>query len=258
MKTYRLQISAAPNIKTLTIVADSAMLSKINLASLVENNLNYIVGARLASLSRSTLDSVLVKIENVNKGSIRLDNLIVDYSSKRYTKDKKDLDKAIARAEKYLRAQTLQSPLQSPRIKFLKTENLKNSLNQDLIDKHTKLCGLKGYSTNLDLPNDEVIGYYHNLYKVEHAWRIAKSDLEARPIYHYKESSIKNHIMICFCALAMSLYLELKNGVSTARVVHMLKKITDGKIYNKITGKTFFERVDISDAVKKLEKMSYE
>lgn len=242
------------NITTLTIVADSAMLSKINLEALVQANFNYIVGARLANLKQVTLDKIEKEIEKVDKNSIRLDNLIVDYSSKRFLKDKKDLDKQVEKAKKNLAIETFRNP----RIKFLKTENLKSYLNQSLIDKHIKLCGLKGYATNLTLSNSEIIKYYHNLYKVEHAWRIAKSDLEARPIYHHKESSIKNHLLICFGALAISVYLEIKNKTSIAQVVHSLKRVTDAKVFNKLNEQTFFQRVKLGESVKKLEKLSYE
>jgi len=193
------------------------------------------------------------EIRKLDGNSIRFENLIADYSSTRYMKDRKELDKQVAKAKKNIDVETFRNP----RIKFLKTENLKSSLNQELIDKHTKLCGLKGYSTNLLLPNSEIIKYYHNLYRVEHAWRIAKSDLEARPIYHHKEDSIKNHVLICFGALAISVYLEIKNNLSIAQIIHTLKRVTDAKILNKLNSQIFFQRVATGVEVKKLEELSY-
>ena len=242
------------NIKSLTIVADSAMLSKINMDTLTECGLNYIVGARLSNLKKTIVDSVLEKMKAVHGHSVRVDTLIVDYSQKRHAKDKKDLDKQIEKAKKLLNTDTFKNP----RAKYLKTKGVKNTINQELIDKNTKLLGLKGYTTNLTIPNEEIIEYYHNLFKVEHAWRIAKSDLEARPIYHSKEESIKNHILICFMALSISVYLELKNKNSIASIVHKLKSVTDAKILNKLNKTAFFQRVTLGDAVRELERLSYE
>ena len=121
-----------------------------------------------------------------------------------------------------------------------------------MIDKNTKLLGLKGYVTNLQLPNTEIVNYYHNLFKVEHAFRISKSDLEMRPIYHHKENSIKNHILMCFVCLSISVYLELKNGRSIKSIVTLLKSVTDARIHNLRTNKVFFARSELSEEVKNL------
>lgn len=241
------------DISSLTVVADSAMLSKVNLETLVASGLNYIVGARLASGKRDLIEKIDERMKRQNGESIRLGDLIVEYSSTRYLKDKKELDKQVEKAKKYL----YQEILNNPRIKYLKYENTKSSLNADLIKKNTKLLGLKGYTTNLSLGNKEIVDYYHNLHKVEHAWRIAKSDLEARPVYHYKEESIKNHILICFLALAISSYLELKNKISIARVVHILKDVTDAKILDRNSGEVIFQRKKVSEQAKVLENLSY-
>lgn len=241
------------DITSLTIVADSAMFSKINLEHLAESGLNYIVAARLANLKQEILKTINRKIKRIDRSSIRLEDLIVDYSSKRYNKDRKDLDKQIEKARKYLNQETFRSS----HIKYLKYENSQGSLNEELILKNTKLLGLKGYITNLKLSNRKIINYYHNLYKIEHAFRIAKSDLEARPIYHFKEESIKNHILICFLALTISIYLELKNKISIYKIVDTLKDITDGKILDKYSNRIIYERKKMSNEAQKLEKLSY-
>ncbi len=229
------------------------MLSKINFKALKEEGLNYIVGARLGNLKQDTLEKVLKDFEMKDRNSTRVDDLIVDYSSARYIKDLSDLEKQQKRAEKYLG----ELSFRTPKLKYLKTELFNNSLNQELIDKHKKLLGLKGYYSDLNLSNKEIINYYHNLYKVEHAWRIAKSDLETRPIYHHKEESIKNHLLICFVALTISVYLELKNKTSINQIISNLKSITDAKIQNKLNGNIHYQRIKLTTAVLEMEKMSY-
>lgn len=240
-------------IEKLTVVADSAMLSKINFRILKEEGLNYIVGARLGNLKQDVLEKVLEDFKMQDNYSKRVDDLVVDYSSGRYFKDLSELEKQKKKAESYLG----ELSFRTPKLKYLKTEFLNNSLNQELIDKHKKLLGLKGYYTDLNLPNTEIINYYHNLYKVEHAWRIAKSDLQTRPIYHHKEESIRNHLLICFAALTISVYLELKNKISIAQIISNLKSITDAKIQNKLNGNEFYRRVDLTGTVLGMEKVSY-
>ena len=131
-------------------------------------------------------------------------------------------------------------------------------MNQKLIEKNSRLLGIKGYFTNLTNVTDrEIIDYYHNLFKIEHAFRIAKSDLETRPIFHHKENSIRNHILLCFVSLSISVYLELKTKLSIKQIVKLLKTITDAKILNKITGEILINRKIVCEKVEQLVKMSY-
>jgi transposase len=148
------------NIDSLTVVADSAMLSKQNLGTLEAKGINYIISARLASLKASLIDKIFDEIKTEDGHHIRIDNLVVDFSSKRYRKDKSDLDKQIEKAKQKLKSTTTKL---SANIKYLKNDKTKYYLNQELIDKNTKLLGLKGYVTNLtELTNEEIVEYYHN------------------------------------------------------------------------------------------------
>jgi transposase len=242
------------SVTSLTVVADSAMLSKQNMNKLLENNLNYIIASRLANSKESLINKIYKEIERKNGQNIRIDNLIVNYSSKRYLKDKTELEKQVNKARLKMNTQTEKIT----NLKYLKNDKIKSYLNQDLIDKNTKLLGLRGYITNLTKEsNKEIVEYYHNLVKIEHAFRIAKSDLETRPIYHHKEESIKNHLLICFVALTMSVYLEIKNKISISKIIEMLKSVTDAKILNKITKEIILDRVSDTGKVTALEKLSY-
>jgi len=241
------------DVGQITVVADSAMISKQNLDKLLESGLNYIIASRLANMKESLVNKIDAELERTDGNTIRIENLVVDYSNKRYRKDKAELDKQIEKAKLNLNAKTEKIS----NIKYLKNDKVKRFINQELIDKNTKLLGLKGYVTNLKNENKEIVDYYHNLVKIEHAFRIAKSDLEARPIYHHKEESIKNHMLICFMALAMSVYLELKNKRSIHSIVEELKSVTDAKILNVLTTEVIFDRVKDCGKTKELENLSY-
>lgn len=227
-------------VKNFTIVADAAMISTDNIKQLRENEINYIVGARLGNLSANLIKIIDENICREDGKSIRLktDNgyLICSYSSVRYRKDLYEMNKQIDKAR-----QVVQQPSKSKRLKFVQTKDQQVVLNDKLIEKTRKLLGIKGYYTGLDeaaASNNAIIERYHELYKIEQAFRISKSDLQTRPIFHYKEEPIKLHILICFAALVLSKHIELKSGVSIKKFVDEAKKIVDGQILNQITDKT--------------------
>lgn len=241
-------------VKNITVVADSAMFSKLNFEKLKENGINYIVGARLLNQKKEILEQIEnSKLKKKQRESIRLDDLIVEYSEERYKKDKREMGKQIEKARLYENTESTKFR----KLKFLKNDKARYYLDQNLIEKNTKLLGMKGYVTNLDLPNTEIIDYYHNLFKVEHAFRIAKSDLEARPIYHHKEESIKNHILLCFMSLAISIYLELKTKRSIKEIARELKNVTDAQMKSKITGKMIAIRSELSTRLQEIVNLSY-
>lgn len=102
------------------------------------------------------------------------------------------------------------------------------------------LLGIKGYYTNLEesvADNKTIIERYHELYRIEQAFRISKNDLQTRLIFHYKEQPFKLHILICFMALVVSKHIELKTGVSIRKFIDESKKVVDGEILNHITQK---------------------
>jgi transposase len=161
--------------------------------------------------------------------------LICSFSNARYRKDKYEMEKQI------LKAQTIiQAPFRNIKAKFVKAFHEKLTLNEELIEKTRKLLGIKGYYTDLEedeLPTSKVIEKYHELYKVEQAFRVAKSDLETRPMFHFKEEPIKLHILICFIALAISKHIETNTLLSIRAFIDRYKKITDSRMVNKINKK---------------------
>jgi transposase len=227
------------HVEEFTVVADAAMISSENVRQLTENTINYIVGARLGNLASGLLDTIHKNITRENGKSIRIKTnngyLICSYSSVRYRKDLYEMNKQIEKAKKIIA-----SPSKSKKLKFTQTNGQKIALNETLIEKTKKLLGIKGYYTNLEeatADNQTIIERYHELYKIEQAFRMSKSDLETRPIFHFKEQPIKLHILTCFMALVVSKHIELKTGVSIRRFMDEAKKIADGQILNQITDK---------------------
>jgi transposase len=151
--------------------------------------------------------------------------------------------------------QVIEKPSKRKKMKFTQTKEQKMELNEALIEKTKKLLGLKGYYTNLEesvIDNKTVIERYHELYKIEQAFRISKNDLQTRPIFHFKEQPIKLHILICFMALVVSKHIELKTGISIRRFIDESKKIVDGEILNHITQKVVTIKAQPTQKMKEL------
>jgi len=153
-------------VKEFTVVADAAMISSENIQQLTQNNINYIVGARLGNIPAALLETIDKTISREDGKSIRIkkDNgyLICSYSSTRYRKDKYEMEKQIEKAK-----QVIAKPSKSKKMKFTQTKEQKMELNEALIEKTQKLLGIKGYYTNLEesvIDNKTVIERYHELY----------------------------------------------------------------------------------------------
>jgi transposase len=245
-------------IKQMTVVADSAMISDQNVEFLKAENLNYIVAARTANLPIHAIEEIAKQLNQKDEATIRLQtaskgDLILSFSQKRYQKEKREMEKQLAKAEFILKTPSAAEIIK--RTKFLKGKKLGYELNQDLIHKTTLLLGIKGYYSNCsNLSNKEIISHYKNLWNVEKSFRISKSDLKARPIFHNKQQAIETHILICFLALALAKYIEIKTKKSIRSTIKTLKKITDARIFDKIHKREITMRSEISDEAKEILK----
>ena len=226
-------------VEHFTVVADAAMISAKNVAALREEKINYIVGARLGNVSADILATIDAQHPRADGSIIRLKTengyLICSFSKKRYNKDKYEMQKQIDRA-KLLLSQTSKAK----KFKYLKSGETDLTLNEKLIEKTTKLLGIKGYYTDIEEPiadNVTIINRYHDLYKIEQAFRVSKNDLQTRPIFHFKQEPIQLHMLICFMALAVTKHIEITVPISIRAFLTECKRITDARLLNKITNR---------------------
>lgn len=250
-----LAFKALHRITTLTIVADAAMLSEGNMQKLASHGLTYIVGARLGNIPARLLHAIDAGLERVDMKTMRtmtpLGELVLGFSKKRYTKDLSEMKKQIERAKRQVA-----SPGKIRRTKFVSTTDEKVSLNETLIVSRTKLLGVKGYYTNLESVSDaDIIAHYHSLWHVEQAFRIAKSDIASRPIFHRKAESIRAHILICVMALSISKYIEIKTARSIRSVLDLCRLVTDAVLVHKNTQAQTVMRSPLSEDMKAIEAM---
>ena len=95
-------------------------------------------------------------------------------------------------------------------------------IDYEKFDKDAIWDGLKGYVTNTKLTDDQVIENYKNLWSIERAFRMSKTDLRIRPIYHRLKRRIEAHICISFTAYAI--YKELERLLKEARSTLSVKR----------------------------------
>lgn len=205
-KKYRLE--------KLIVIADSGLLSDDNIQQLQSKQYEFILGARIknekAAIKQKILELQLKNGEStcIQKGDLKL---IITYSDRRARKDAVNREKGIRRLEKQIgRGKLTKSAINKRGYnKFLKLEGeMAVRIDKSKIEQDRKWDGLKGYITNTTLSNNVAIESYNHLWQIEKAFRITKTDLKVRPIYHRLPRRIEAHICISFAAYKV--YKELE------------------------------------------------
>jgi transposase len=209
------KISEKFKIEKPIIVADAGLLSKNNIKSLEENQYEYILGGRLKNesnqikemiLADQYSDGVLKSYQKTEKSRV-----IVHYSDNRAKKDQYNRTRGLMRLEKKIKAGKLtKSSINNKGYnKYLKlTGEVEITIDYNKYQQDNVWDGLKGYVTNTKLTDKEVLENYRHLWHIEKAFRMSKTDLRIRPIYHRLQRRIEAHICISFTAYCI--YKELE------------------------------------------------
>ena len=224
------------NIVKPIIVADCALLSEKNLENLEKEGYKYILGGRIKNETAEIKQQVLsLKIKEGYSREIQTakGRLIITYSSKRARKDAHNRIKGLQRLEKRVISGKLTKKHINNRgyNKYLKIEGKATiGIDYEKYNQDVAWDGLKGYVTNTLLSKSLVIKQYHHLWHIEKAFRISKTDLRIRPIYHRLERRIEAHICICFTAYAVIKEFERlleknKIKISVQKAISELKEI---------------------------------
>jgi transposase len=197
------------------VVADSGLLSEDNCKSLENSGYKYILGARIKSLKEVLKKKILsFNLQTGQSKIIKLDSatrLVVSMSDKRAKKDKYNREKGLTRLQKHVKSGKLTKSNINNRgyNKYLKLEGeIKISVDEEKLRADAAWDGIKGYLTNTNLSAKKVIENYGNLWYIERAFRMNKTDLRIRPIYHRLRNRIEGHICICFTAYTILLEME--------------------------------------------------
>jgi transposase len=211
------------NIDKPIIVADAALLSQKNIDALKAGGYQYILGGRLKNESNSIKEEVLkLKTKEDKPCEVKHPNgrLIVTYSRNRARNALYNREKGLKRLEKKVKSGKLSKEHINNRgyNKYLQLDGeIAITIDYDKFSLDSVWDGLKGYITNTKHTKGQVIGNYGQLWQIEKAFRISKTDLRIRPIYHRIKSRIEAHLCICFCAY--KLYKELERLLKENKIM---------------------------------------
>ena len=109
---------------------------------------------------------------------------------------------------------------------------------------------MKGYVTNIPasvMTAGEVISNYHDLWHVEQSFRMSKTDLRARPIFHHTKDAIEAHLTIVIAALAVAREAQDRSGLAIRKIVRQLRPLRSATIAINGTLHTFEPEINDTD-----------
>jgi len=252
------------NLNQLVIIADAGLLSSNNIEELQVKEYEFILGARIKNESTQIKNKILsIKLKNgeskiIEKGNLKL---VITYSDDRAKKDKYNREKGLKKLEKQIKTGKLTKASINNRgyNKYLKLEGeIKVIIDKTKFENDAKWDGLKGYVTNTKLTKDEILENYQHLWQIEKAFRIAKTDLKIRPIYHRKQNRIEAHICLTF--VAYKVYKELerqlkekKSDLSPEKVIEIIQSIYQIEIKNPSNSETLKQRLLLTEEHRKVQ-----
>lgn len=230
------------NLSRPIVIADAGLLSTPNIKDLRSRQYEFILGARLKNESDEIKDQILSQsLADGEFTVIKIPDdlrLVVSYSEKRAKNDLKNRERGLKRLERNLNKGKLTKSHINNRgyNKYLRLEgDISITIDYDKFNSDSKWDGLKGYLTNTKLSAKDIIENYNQLWQIEKAFRISKTDLKIRPIYHRIGSRIEAHICIAF--VAYTIYKEVEKRLaekniplSPARVAELTKTMYTIKI----------------------------
>ena len=253
------------------VVADAGLLSSANIEQLEAEKYEYIIGARVRSMSKADKETVLgLGLKDGQSESITLKGKrhVISMSDSRAKKDAKDREKGIRRLEKRFASGKITKASVNNRgyNRFLTLEGETTvTIDSGKIAVDALLDGLKGFVTNSKISDREVIENYRNLHFIERAFRMNKTDLAVRPIYHRLFNRIEAHVCICFTAYTILLELDRllkrtedkrnkKDEITIYRAKFLAESLYEIEYVNPFNGKkmSVMLRTDHDDEVMRL------
>ncbi len=226
------KMTAKFNLGKPIVIADAGLFSSDNIKALEEKEYQYIIGARVRSETEEVKKRIISMAHKDGETSrIKKDDdrcLIVSYSSARAAKDEANRKRGLKRLEKQIKSKKLTKASLNGR-GYNKYLSIKNEVDVEIdyqkFEEDKKWDGLKGYMTNTRLSDEQVIENYKNLWQIEKAFRMSKTDLRIRPIYHRLRPRIEAHVCIAFTAY--SIYKELERILKQEKSNLSLKKAAE-------------------------------
>jgi len=269
------------SLKRIVFVGDRGMLSDLNLTTLLDEQLGFIVAhpLRKNSHAREVIGSLWKKFDRSEdaqeqfledgRESVRF---IVAYSPQIAQETKKNRMDRLRKADAWIDAQLEKLACPAARGRKAAPQGTYNRIRDYLRDKNllrfykiefsgkeisvvkdrkallweAKIDGvLMVETTDMDLPAKEIISRYKDLAEIERGWRSLKSTLLVRPVHHWTEGRIRAHIFVCVLALQLERWMRraLKDlAISPPKAIESLQQIKMGEIELNDTKKRLVSR----------------
>lgn len=116
------------------------------------------------------------------------------------------------------------------------------TINQKAIEKDLKFAGYNLLVTSeVKMSDQDIYSTYHNLWRIEESFKIMKSDLDARPVFLQKVTSIKGHFLICYLTVLLERILQfkiMKDQYSATEIFEFIRKFKATKDESKYINTT--------------------
>jgi transposase len=252
------------------LVADSGLLNNTNLEVLERQNIDYIVCARLKNLPKTTKQEILQFKEASDleqdfyfDWNFKERRLIISYKYARAKKDRYDRENTVAKLISKLKISKNPSSLISnygykKYITIAGKEQIQ--LAEEKITEESHWDGLHGIITNIKGMTPEfVYSKYKDLWQIEDSFRINKTDLKIRPIFHWTPNRIKSHIAISYitysCYKAVEFTVKQQGlELSHRQIKERLNKVAAGIFEDRYSKELFFVPEPISDEAYQIYK----
>jgi len=267
-------------VSKMIVVADSGMMSKQNIEMLKKLGVEYIIGEPLKRLPEKVVEKIIEsKQEEIKALEIKEKRedggveekmlwkeieeggkrIIATYSDHRAARDKKKREEEMREAQALVEniAQLKQKMKRGKGLKWIKSEGsdeINYAIDKEKVEKIAKYDGWKGISTNSNMPSEEVIRRYYELFEVEHFFRAMKSEMMIRPIYHWTPKRIRGHIAMCFVSYMFLNYIRIKTGESYGAIKEGIKSMEVSEIKDKKNGGIYYLKGNINETGKKILK----
>lgn len=255
------------NFGRVIVVADKGMNTGENIAYNIANKNGYIYSQTVRGGSKELRSYVLseddylesadgfklksrivttrIWVENDKGKRVQVDidqKQIAFYSPDYDKKAKHERDKAILKATKLIKNAKGGKLPSKGAVKYIASTSCDkktgevyaklakvHSINNDKIAEEEQYDGYYVIVTSeLRMPNEEILNAYRNLWKIEETFKITKSELETRPVHVSLVDHIEGHFLTCFVSLLLLRLLEnqVERKYSSNKLIETMKNIS--------------------------------
>ena len=228
------QLRSRFSVENVTVVCDRGLASETNVQALQTAKFHFVIATKLRSIAKkhnindiskyiplpnqkNIPESERVLFRSIEHPQYKDTWLIATYSPSRAEKDKKDRERLLQKLQNKItdapNEASVKKVISNAGYKKYTTVKIGSSvtLNQAAIDADAAWDGFHGIAVanSAKLTTTEALARYRDLWHVEETFRVAKSTLRTRPIFHWVPHRIRAHILLCFMTLFIERLLEL-------------------------------------------------